>query len=217
MIRAALFDMDGLLIDSERVYARGVQAVMGGLGVNITDDMLMRSLGTNQAATHAIFAEGNPAYDGPALFRALGEYLTENGYDRRMPLKPWAREILENLTARGVLCALVTSSPADQAERYLGGPGLLPLFSAAVTGDLRLPSKPAPDVFLRAAELLGVDIHDCAVLEDSWNGLRAGRAAGAVTIMVPDMAPYGPGIADCCDHVVRDLREAEAIILCRQP
>ena len=125
-----------------------------------------------------------------------------------------AVELLRHLRDRGVPCALVTSSPRYQAEKYLGGPGLLPLFEAIVTGDLHLPSKPAPDVYLRGAELLNVDIRRCAVLEDSWNGLRAGRQAGATTIMVPDLAPYGPEIAPCVDHVAANLREAEAI-LCR--
>lgn len=214
MFQAVLFDMDGLLIDSEGVYARGVQAVMGSLGVHISDEALARALGTNDETTDAIFAEGNPGYDGIRLREALGQWLTAQGFDQRMPLKPYAGELLRRLRDLGVPCALVTSSPRYQAEKYLGGPGLLPLFGAVVTGDLRLPSKPAPDVYLRAAELLHVDIRRCAVLEDSWNGLRAGRAAGATTIMVPDLAPYGPEIAPCCDHVAQDLKEAEAI-LCR--
>ena len=214
MIKAALFDMDGLLIDSERIYDDGIRAVMGGLGLYISDDALARARGTTQAAYDAIFAEGNPDYDHDALFDALAAYMTERGYDRAIPLKPYAAEILRNFNARGILCALVTSSPRWQAERYLGGAGLLPLFSAVVSGDLHLPSKPAPDVFLRAAELLGVGIRDCAVLEDSYNGLRAGRAAGALTVMVPDLSPYCPEIAPFCDHVVRDLKEAEAV-LCR--
>ncbi len=214
MFQAVLFDMDGLLIDSEGVYARGVQAVMGDLGVYISDDALARALGTNDATTDDIFAEGNPGYDGIRLRQALGQWLVEQGFDQRMPLKPYAAELLRHLRDRGIPCALVTSSPRYQAEKYLGGPGLLPMFDAIVTGDLHLPSKPAPDVYLRGAELLNVDIRRCAVLEDSWNGLRAGRQAGATTIMVPDLAPYGPEIAPCVDHVAANLREAEAI-LCR--
>lgn len=215
MIRAALFDMDGLLIDSEAIYNRGVEAVMGRLGLYISPDQLTRALGANMQATDAIFAEHNPSYDGAALRAALGEYLAENGYLQHMPLLPYAAEILEHLTARGLACALVTSSPLEQARQYLEGPGLLRYFSAIVTGDLRLPSKPAPDVYLRAAQLLRVDISDCAVLEDSLNGLRAGRAAGAVTIMVPNLIPYGPDFAPYCDHVAHTLKEAEAVILCR--
>ena len=214
MIRGALFDMDGLLIDSERVYARGLQECAGELGYVLSDAALLAALGTNEETTDRIFAAEAPGYDGAEMRRVLGDWLTRNGYDRRMPLKPHAREILERLTARGVRCALVTSSPLHQAEAYLAPRGLFSLFSAVVTGDLGLPSKPAPDVFLRAAEQLGLDIRDCAVLEDSHNGLRAGRAAGAVTVMVPDLAPYNAAIAPCCDFGASDLAEAEAF-LCR--
>ncbi|MBQ9299494.1 MAG: HAD family phosphatase [Clostridia bacterium] len=214
MIRAALFDMDGLLIDSEKIYSQGFKAIMGGLGIYLSDETLRRSMGTPRPVTDAIFAENNPNYDGEKVHEALGQYLREHGYDKAMPLKFYAGEILRHLNARGIPCALVTSSSRKTAEGYMRSAGLLPLFSAIVTGDMRLTGKPAPDVYLRAAQLLGVDIRECAVLEDSYNGLRAGRAAGAVTVMVPDQIPYGPEIADCCDHVVRDLREAEAI-LCR--
>lgn len=214
MIRAALFDMDGLLIDSERIYKQGFKAVMGDLGICLSDETLLRSMGTPRPVTDAIFAENNPNYDGEKLHEALGKYLRDHGYDKAMPLMPYAGEILRRLNARGIACALVTSSSREHAEAYMTSAGLLPLFSAIVTGDMKLTGKPAPDVYLRAAEMLNVDIGDCAVLEDSYNGLRAGRAAGAVTIMVPDQAPYVPEIAGCCDHVARDLREAEEII-CR--
>lgn len=212
MIRAVLFDMDGLLTDSEQIYAAGIKAVMGGLGISISDDAIAHALGTTDPVTDQIFSRGNPGYDGDAMRRAVWDWLCRGGYDRRMPLKPGAEHILRTLTGRGILCALVTSSPLSRAESYLGGPGLLGLFSVVVTGDMGLPSKPAPDVYLRAAELLGIHTRDCAVLEDSYNGLRAGRAAGALTVMVPDLAPYTAEIAPCVDHLAADLAEAEAIL-----
>ena len=212
MIRAVLFDMDGLLTDSERVYARGIQAVMDGLGISISDDAIAQALGTTDPVTDQIFSRGNPRYDGDAMRSAVNDWLVRNGYDRAMPLKPGAEHILRTLTGRGVLCALVTSSPLSRADNYLGGQGLLSLFSAVITGDLGLPSKPAPDVYLTAAARLGVPIADCAVLEDSYNGLRAGRAAGAMTVMVPDLAPYCEEIAPFVDHLAADLSEAEGIL-----
>jgi len=214
MIQAVLFDMDGLLIDSERIYAQGVLAVAGGLGCAISEEMLQEALGTTDAVTDAIFARDNPGYDGPALRRALGDWLRQGGYDRRMPGKPYAGELLRRLTGRGVPCGLVTSSSRATAENYLRQAGMFDLFSVVVTGDLGLPSKPAPDVYLHAAQQLGIPIGACAVLEDSPNGLRAGRAAGAVTVMVPDLVPYTEALAPVCDHVVQNLMEAEAI-LCR--
>ena len=110
--------------------------------------------------------------------------------------------------------AVASASPMYMIEDCLAAAGVRDSFDVVFSADGMENGKPAPDVYLRAAELLRVDIRRCAVLEDSWNGLRAGRAAGATTIMVPDLAPYGPQIAPCCDHVARDLREAEAI-LCR--
>ena len=204
--------MDGLLTDSERVYARGIQAVMGDLGISISDDAIARALGTTDPVTDQIFAVGNPRYDGDAMRSAVNDWLVRSGYDRAMPLKPGAEHILRALTGRGILCALVTSSPLSRAENYLKHQGLLALFSAVITGDMGLPSKPAPDVYLKAAELLGIPIADCAVLEDSYNGLRAGRAAGAMTVMVPDLAPYCEEIAPFVDHLAADLTGAEAIL-----
>ena len=214
MVQAALFDMDGLLLDSERIYAEAVEACAPPLGMTITRQMLLDTIGTNEALTDAIFSRDNPTYDGPALRRALGAWMTEKGYDRVMPAKPYAGEILRHLRDRGLRCALVTSTSRPLAEAHMRAVGLWEYFDAVVTGDLGLPSKPAPDVYLRAASLLGVDISACAVLEDSHNGLRAGRAAGAVTIMVPDLLPCTAEIAPCCDHVAADLRAAEEI-LCR--
>ena len=210
-IRAVLLDMDGLLIDSERVYARAVQAACERLGFCIPMSRIVRALGVDGKGTDAIFSEGVPDYDGAALRREMGEYLRAGGYDRRMPMKEWADGILRSLSSRGVPFALVTSSPLSQADKYLGKERLA-LFSAVVTGDLGLPCKPAPDGFIRAARLLGADPRDCAVLEDSPSGLMAGRAAGAFTVMVPDLAPYCEELAPYCDRVARSLREAEAIV-----
>ena len=214
MLNAALFDMDGLLLDSENVYAIGLKEVGRELGYTITDEVLALTIGADQATIDACFGRDNPTYDGDTMRRALGVWLRRNGYDQKMPLKPYALEILQNLTARGVQCALVTNTSRTIAEPYMRNVGMWTFFGATVTGDLGLPGKPAPDVYLRAAKLLGVSIARCAVVEDSYNGLRAGRAAGAVTIMVPDMIPYGSQIAPCCDYVAPTLREAEAFI-CR--
>ena len=214
MVEAVLFDMDGLLLDSERVYAEGVYACAEALGVHIAPDVLAATIGANEALTDEIFARSDPAYDGPRMRQALIEWMHREGYDEAMPLKPYAAEILRHLKARGMRCALVTSTARPLAEAHMRAAGIWDCFDAVVTGDLGLPSKPAPDVFLRAAALLGVDIRRCAVLEDSHNGLRAGRAAGAATVMVPDMVPYDASIAPCCAYVARDLREAEGY-LCR--
>jgi len=214
MIRAALFDMDGLLLDSERIYGESALYAAQKLGYTITWEMVVACIGKNDVDTNAYFARTNPGLDGEAMNRARDEFLKAGGYIEVMPLKPYAAEILQHLTARGIRCAVVTSTVRALAEPHLRIPGLLPYFEQVVTGDQIARGKPAPDGYLKAIEMLSVRPEECAVLEDSYNGLRAGRAAGAMTIMVPDLLPCTEEIRPCCDHVVSSLREAEAII-CR--
>ncbi len=214
MIQAALFDMDGLLFDSERIHMLAGAHSARLLGYTFTREMSLATLGMNDQMCNEYFARFNPGYDGDAFWAHFHGFLHDYALDPGMPLKPWAREILQSLHARGVGCALVTSSPLAEAQLYLETRGLSPYLPCIVSGDLGLPSKPAPDVFLRGAELLHADIARCAVLEDSPGGLRAGRAAGAVTVMVPDLIPFSEELRPLCDFVAPTLREAEEF-LCR--
>ena len=99
--------------------------------------------------------------------------------------------------------------------RNLRSAGAETYFDAIVSGDMGLPGKPRPDMYLRGAALVGVPIGQCAVLEDSPHGLRAGCDAGAYTIMIPDLRPYTDELAPICDCVCLTLREAGEAILCR--
>ena len=215
MIRAALFDMDGLLLDSERVYAEAVLAVAPSLGYHISWDLILECVGTTSKATDIRYAQENPGFDSNALRNAMKSWLKEHRYDVAMPVKPYAQQILPHLKGQGIRCALVTSSSLPIAQQHMKAVNLFRYFDAVVTGDLGLASKPSPEVYLRAIELLGLPAADCAVIEDSHNGIRAGHAAGAMTIMVPDLVPYDESLASVCDHVCQNLQEAEDILLCR--
>lgn len=215
MIRAALFDMDGLLLDSERVYAEAVLAVAPSLGYRISWKLILECVGTTSEATDIRYAQENPGFDSKAMRSALKAWLEEHGYDVAIPAKPYAQQILSHLKKHGIRCALVTSSSLPVAQRHMEAADLFGYFDAVVTGDLGLASKPSPDVYLRAMELLGIPASDCAVVEDSHAGIRAGHAAQAMTIMVPDLVPYDDSLAPFCDHVCSNLREAEDILLCR--
>lgn len=214
MIQAALFDMDGLLFDSERIHILAGTESARQLGYPFTPEMSLATLGMNEELSGAYYRRFIPAFDGAAFWTRYHAFLHDYARDPGMPLKYWAREILQHLTARGISCALVTSSPRAEARLYLQTSGLERYFSAVVSGDMGLPSKPAPDVFLRGAALLHARIDCCAVLEDSPGGLRAGRAAGAVTVMVPDLCPFSEELRPLCDFVAPTLREAEEF-LCR--
>lgn len=214
MIKAALFDMDGLLFDSEKIHLLAGAHAAKILGYVFTEEMSRATLGLNDHACDLHFAKFNPGYDGEKFWKLFHQFLHDYAVSPGMPLKPYAREILADFDRMGIPCALVTSSPGSEARLYLKTNGLTKYLPVIVSGDLGLTSKPAPDVFLHAARLLGVDIKDCGVLEDSFNGLRAGRAAGAKTVMVPDMIPFSEAFAPYCDFVAETLKEAEAF-LCR--
>jgi HAD superfamily hydrolase (TIGR01509 family) len=215
MITAVLFDMDGLMFDTERLFGKLAGDVAHSLGYEITEEMILHTLGTSEKAADVYFSSLIPTYRPEAFwpaYRAAGNrYVEAHG----APEKPYLKETVEAFKQAGLRMAVASGSPTSEVVRNLASAGISDYFEALVPCDIGLPSKPAPDMFLRAAELLNVPINQCAVLEDSPNGLRAGRAAGAFTVMVPDMQPYTPELAPFCDAVCENLREAGRIILCR--
>jgi len=213
MFKAALFDMDGLLFDTGALHAKVLAALGPSFNIEITYPMLLDMLGANETACSRYLLDRFPFLDTEKLWevfhQALKDYVAANG----MPMKPYAAEILHQLRANGLKTALVTSSQTTDVTCYMKASGFQDCFDAFVTGDMGLPSKPAPDVYRRAAELLGVKSADCVVLEDSPFGLKSGRDAGAYTIMVPDLKPYIDEYASFTDCVVPTLKEAYERIL----
>ena len=123
--------------------------------------------------------------------------------------KPGAREVVENLHARGLKLAVATSTRTIQAHEKFDRFGLTPYFDVFTCGDELNRSKPEPDIFLLAASRLGVDPASCVVVEDSFNGVRAGHAAGMHTIMVPDINNPTKEIAKLAEAVVPALSDVE--------
>ena len=130
-----------------------------------------------------------------------------------VPLKPGVPELLDVLDVHRVPRAVATSNDRFLVEGYLKGLGILDRFDAVVTGDMVRRSKPEPDIYLAAAEALGVAPADCLVLEDSPNGLKSGRAAGMRTCMVPDRIPYTDALRPYVDDVRASLDDVIPMIL----
>ena len=122
-------------------------------------------------------------------------------------------ELLHWLHEKGIACVLVTATIGKTAERQLRALDMWDLLPHRITGDMPLRSKPDPDPYLKGAELAGVHPGECLVLEDSFNGIRAGRAAGCMVGMVPDTLPYDETCQPYCDAVFRDLTEVQAWIM----
>ena len=205
MIRAAIFDMDGLLTDSEGVGLTVVKECGKKQGYDLDEQVILKTIGTTGAACRAVYRQYYPALDGQRLFEDFQEAMFALARSGGIPLKKGARELMEALRARGIPMAVASSSSLETIDLYLGKAGVLPYFSALVCGRGQMPSKPAPDIFLKAARELNVPPQDCLVLEDSVNGIKAGRAAGMFVCMVPDLFPYTEALAPYCDAVKPDL------------
>lgn len=205
MIKAVIFDMDGLLVDSEHIGLDVMAECGRKQGVEMTMEDIKKTLGSTYAFSIDLYSRLYPQMDPRQLFIDFENSMHEMAEAGRIPLKKGARELLEALKERNIPRAVGSSSPSTVVKLYLSKVGVLDDFQTLVTGDLGLPSKPEPDMFLTAAKRLGVAPENCLVLEDSVNGIKAGRNAGMQVGMVPDVLPYRDELKPYCDHVLPDL------------
>ena len=212
-MKAFLFDVDGTLLDSERIYMRGWQAAAAQLGFCLPDALMRRTRAIDPKIAarmmEAELGEGFSYEETRRLRLEIGEKMFEA--DGRL-LKPGAKALLETLRGMGVPAAAVTSTDAAHTARHLELAGIAHLLPVRVTADMVSRGKPYPDMYLMAARLLGVDPAECCGVEDSDAGLRAVHAAGARPILVPDLAlventtrALAWRIVDSLEDILRDL------------
>jgi HAD superfamily hydrolase (TIGR01509 family) len=190
VIRAVIFDMDGLLLDTEPIYRVAWQKASAHFGRELTDAMYARLAGRNRVDAERMLA-AEFGEDFPIeVFKVEAKRREESEFSAHpIPTKPGVEELLSLLESRNIPRAVATSSERERAVRWLAGAGLLGRFGAVATGDEVAHGKPAPDIYLLAAKRLGVGSEDCLVLEDAEPGIRAARAAGMSVYHVPDMIP----------------------------
>lgn len=207
-IRAVLFDMDGLLLDTESLNMQVTVELAQEMGITVDPQFVARNVfGKRRAEVVAAYAAALPdGVDVPKFYEEKNRRLRER-IEQGIEAKKGALELLTWLTQRGIPCVLATATASDLAEKRLRSTGLWELLPLRVTGDMTVNGKPHPETYLRAAELAGIHPSECLVLEDSFNGIRAGRAAGAVVGMVPDLVPYDETCAPYCDAVFEDLTQ----------
>lgn len=211
MKRGAIFDMDGLLLDTERLYVECTELTCARFGVPHTQELEDALAGTNGPRAEAVLHGFFPDIDAAAMLRECNDRVRQL-LEREVPLKPGARELPAFFRARGVRTAVASSTEKSLVLRNLRLAGLDTLFDAVVSGEEVRRGKPAPDIFLYAAERIGCAPEDCYVFEDSISGCRAGFAAGCSTVMVIDLFQPTEDVRAGCAAVCRSLPEARAAI-----
>ncbi|MDD3352977.1 HAD family phosphatase [Zoogloea sp.] len=187
-IQGVIFDMDGLLLDSERVALATVAEAAAQLGVPWRYDVGLALVGLNSRDGPAVIRQHlGEDYPTTELYETFGRLYEVAIVEGRIPLKAGVIELFEVLDALGTPRVVATSTRRSRAEPKLAAVGLLTRLHGMVCGDEVSLGKPAPDIFLAAAGRLGVPAANCLVLEDSNAGVRGALAAGARVVMVPDL------------------------------
>lgn len=185
-MRGAIFDMDGLLLDSEQIYQRCWHALARELGAVLPPTFAEEITGTGADQARGVLRKYFPMADPDALIAECKARVMEIE-ETELDLKPGAAALLEALQAAGWKLAVASSSPREMVTKNLERTGVAARFDQVICGGDAKRGKPFPDIFLLAAERLGLAPSECLVFEDSPNGLRAARAAGCRPIMVPDL------------------------------
>lgn len=204
-LQAVVFDMDGLLLDTETMFREVARAVCSELGFEMLDDIHLSMIGLPAERGEAVLRERFGTSFPLDRYRTGCRTLFRDRCRVEVPVKSGAQDILERLETLGIPTAVATSTARAPALDHLRRAGLLGLFRTVVTRDDVSRGKPDPDPFLLAASRLGVDPRHCLALEDSHNGIRAAHAAGMHVVMVPDLLPPTDEIAGLCAAVMPDL------------
>ena len=208
MVRGVIFDMDGLMFDTERLATVLWNQVGDEVRIDMTEEILDSFRGQNPTAIRNAFLQRfGREFDFDGCMGRKDElqhrYIEEKG----VPLKEGLPELLEYLKGQDIRMAVATSTQQSLAEKMLKIAGVYEYFDAVAYGNKVKRSKPFPDIFQKAAEDLGVPMRECLVLEDSISGVQAGKAAGGYIIHIPDVVVVPEEVKDGITAELRSLRD----------
>ena len=214
MIKGVIFDMDGVVLDSEKLYVRFWCEAANFCGYPMQSEHALgiRSM-ARPLAKEKLKGWFGEDFDYEAVHakrvELMDAFIDENGIEP----KPYAEELLSYLKENGYRVALATATPKDRAEDYLARVGLLKYFDEVVSARMVEHGKPAPDIYIYAAEKIGLAPCECLALEDSPNGIKSASSAGCKTVMVPDLdgptdeiAPLLYAVANGLNEVIKLLK-----------
>ena len=212
-MNSIIFDMDGVIFDSEKAVFGLWKELAEKYGFPDIDEVYKRTVGVNSDSTRKIFFDHyGPDFPFDKYLREESQMYHSRYDDGRLPLKPDIERVLEYIKNRGYKIAIASSTRAELVKRQIENAGLIEYFDVIVGGDMVTRSKPAPDIFLEAADKLGAIPEETYVIEDSFNGIRAAHAGGFIPVMVPDMLPPDDEMRDKANFIFDNLKEVESIL-----
>jgi pseudouridine 5'-phosphatase len=212
-VRAVAFDLDGLLIDSEPLFAEAARQLLAPRGLALEMDVWRALMGTPARQAILLFRQGHGLQESvDDLAEEYRRTLLDVLGEKPVPLLPGALELLDRIERQRLPHCIATSSSPAYVERVLSGHGILPRFDFVLTCDDVTEGKPHPEVYQKAAARFGVLPAEMLVLEDSINGLKAAKAAGARCVVVPhdlvareELVGADAIVADLAAPVLQDL------------
>ena len=211
-IKALIFDMDGVILDSETISDITWKKAAEEKGLVTDTEILNACRGTNKNDTMTILKKYfGQDFDSEAFLERTSELFHEIEEKDGIPLMPYAKEILEYLKPRYRL-ALATSTRGPTVERQLRTAGVIDFFETRTTGEMVEHSKPNPEIYLMACKSIGIKPEECVAIEDSLNGIRSAHAAGLHPIMVIDKVQPTEEIKKMCEHIFETLEDLKKVL-----
>lgn len=208
MTEFIIFDMDGLMFDTEIVGRQAMREVLSSYGYTLTDEFYLELVGTSgKIAKERIMNHYGPNYPYNEITRKTNQLLLDLIEKNGLVIKPGLKELLTYLKKEGIACCVASSSSRRLVMHYLEQSGLQDYFKFIVGGDEVTKTKPDPAIFLKALTKANVKSSQALVLEDSQNGILASTNANIPVICIPDLKQPEEKIAKLCEHVFTTLHD----------
>ena len=212
-MKAVVFDMDGLMFDTEQVAILAWDYAGEKMGLGKTGYMVFKTLGVNRTLSKQIWTEEfGDKYNDEDLWKYTKEFMNDFYSKNKVPVKKGLYVLLDYLKKNGYKLAVASSTNQQGVERNLKDAGVFEYFDAVICGDMVTNSKPEPEIYLKACGAMGVEPAEALALEDSRNGLLSAYRAGMKVIMVPDLWEADEEVKAFLWNICKDLEEVKEFL-----